>query len=60
MKGDEWMRPANKWLERTMLGVTSLAGASAAPLARRSATPLGRPGGETKHAHVANRDLLSG
>jgi hypothetical protein len=31
----------NKWLERTMLGVTSLAGASAAPLARRSATPFG-------------------
>jgi hypothetical protein len=31
----------NKWLERTMLGVTSLAVASAAPLARRSATPLG-------------------
>jgi hypothetical protein len=26
-----------------MLGVTSLAGASAAPLARRSATPLGVP-----------------
>jgi hypothetical protein len=45
MKGDEWMRPANKWLERTMLGVTSLAGASAAPLARRSATPLGRTEG---------------
>ena len=40
MMGGEWMRPANKWLERAMLDVTSLAGASAAPLARRSATPL--------------------
>jgi len=31
----------NKWLERTMLGGTSLACASAAPLARGAAAPLG-------------------
>jgi hypothetical protein len=36
----------NKWVERTMLGVTSLAVASAARLARRSATPLGPSVGE--------------